>query len=272
MLYKLIHTVDAFLPISLENMDRVKLMNRMDTKFIGSANDLENLLVHLFRDYYVLEINNERILPYHTVYYDTRDFQLYRMHHNGKLHRTKIRFREYEISNLGFLEVKNKNNKKRTDKKRIESKYNGNGFEKNHKEFILEMTSLDTNKLEEKLYNHFDRITLVGKERDERLTIDMNLRFESPDGKITNLIDLVILELKQDINAEWSPLKQILKASNFNAHSFSKYCIGCVLLYPNLKYNRFKSHLLMLEKICSNQIIKENYEQYTGNIQLNIAV
>ena len=44
---------------------------------------------------------------------------MYLAHQNGRVIREKIRVRTYVSSGLTFLEVKNKNNKGRTDKKRI---------------------------------------------------------------------------------------------------------------------------------------------------------
>ena len=272
MNYKLMQITDAFLSISLDKMDRVQLMNRTDTKFVGTVNHLEKLLVKLFRDYYILEIDKKRVLPYHTIYFDSKDFQLYNSHHNGKLNRYKIRFREYEISRIGFLEIKKKNNKNRTDKKRIQSSYQHSELVDTQISFIATTTSLIPNDLEEKLSNHFDRITLVGKEKNERLTIDLNLQFSSPDGNFKKLADFAIIELKQDQNSGWSPIKQIIKENHFKAHGFSKYCIGTILLYPHIKHNRFKQHIRLLEKLCTNQIKIENHEQPTGNIQYDIAV
>ena len=40
------------------------------------------------------------------LYYDTEDRKFYLDHHNQRVNRNKIRFREYEGSNLTFLEIK----------------------------------------------------------------------------------------------------------------------------------------------------------------------
>jgi VTC domain len=268
--YQFKYVLDTFLPIGLDKMDRVKLMNRIDTKFLGSVSDLEYLLSKLLRDYYILEIKNERIQSYHTVYYDTADFQFYRMHHNGKLNRLKIRFREYESSQISFLEIKKKSNKKRTDKKRIQSNICNNGLKDFQEDFINNSTSVNANQLEEKLHNHFDRITLVGKERNERITIDLNLGFQTLKNNKRTLHNLVIIELKQDKDSGWSPIKQILKENRFRKHGFSKYCVGSMLCHPQLKYNRFKEHSRLIEKISNNKNYKN--EQFNRNSEYNFAV
>ena len=55
-----------------------------------------------------------------TLYFDTPDRQMYAEHQRGRKNRQKIRVRRYESSGVSFLEVKRKNNKGRTDKKRME--------------------------------------------------------------------------------------------------------------------------------------------------------
>ena len=108
-----------FSPITLSEMDSVKLMNRVDTKFVTSYENFLNLIPFLKSNYYLQEIDGKRIAQYHTVYYDTHNVSMYINHHNGRKVRKKVRMREYLESNLCFLEVKSKNNKGRTSKKRI---------------------------------------------------------------------------------------------------------------------------------------------------------
>ena len=46
-------------------------------------------------------------------------------------------------------------------------------------------------------WNKFNRITFVHKRRKERLTIDVNFRFEDTQSSKKNLGDMVIAEVKQ---------------------------------------------------------------------------
>src|SRR5687767_7859268 len=108
-----------FAPISLDEMDGVKLMDRTDTKFLFKAEQLPAFLEQLATSYRVLEINDRRICRYETLYFDTADFQLYLCHQNGKLNRYKVRFRRYVESDVSYFEVKLKNNKGRTIKTRV---------------------------------------------------------------------------------------------------------------------------------------------------------
>jgi len=106
--------LDQFAPITLSEMDSVKLMNRTDTKFIFTTNELPKLLEELKNDYRLLDINGNKISRYESLYFDTEDFQLYHQHRCGKLNRYKVRFRKYVESELNYFEVKFKNNKGRT--------------------------------------------------------------------------------------------------------------------------------------------------------------
>ena len=111
--------VKSFEPISLAQMESVKLMNRIDTKYAVSRAALPAILEAAKADYYVQEIDGKRIATYDTMYYDTESLDMYVRHHDRQLVRQKIRIRQYVDSDLTFLEIKRKNNKGRTKKKRI---------------------------------------------------------------------------------------------------------------------------------------------------------
>ena len=91
-----------FDPISLLEMDRVKLMNRIDTKFAFSASQLIQILPDLAENYKILEIEGTRLPFYESLYFDDDDFGFFKDHHNGRTNRFKVRFRKYVESNLIF--------------------------------------------------------------------------------------------------------------------------------------------------------------------------
>ena len=111
--------IQHFDPISLGEMDAVKLMNRTDTKFVFHTSKLADLLSLSLEHYQVLQIGEKRDFLYNSLYYDTEGLDLYLAHHNGKRPRFKVRFREYMETGTVFLEVKRKTNKERTRKCRI---------------------------------------------------------------------------------------------------------------------------------------------------------
>lgn len=112
--------LDRFDPITLERMDSIRLMNRIDTKYVTDILQLREILEDAQRQgYLVFESDEERIQAYDSIYFDTSDLRMFREHRRGKLVRQKIRTRVYLGSGLCFLEVKKKNNHSRTRKKRV---------------------------------------------------------------------------------------------------------------------------------------------------------
>lgn len=243
-----------FDPISLGEMEKVKLMNRTDTKYWFHADNLQDLLESIQDRYYVLSMHNEIALPYSTIYFDTNTNGMYTAHHNGKLNRYKIRRRSYVLSGIGFLEVKFKNNKGRTIKKRIPTDIEKIDFTEKENAFIQDITPFITSNLSPSLTNSFSRITLVNKNFNERCTIDFNLTFKFGQNQII-LHNLIIAEIKTEGSPSASPLARALRDQRIKTSGFSKYCIGKALTDTSVKRNAFKSKIRMIEKA-----INTNYD------------
>ena len=244
-------SLSLFQPITLKEMDGVSLMNRTDTKFVFEANLLPKILEEASTFYKSLEISNRRYADYKTDYFDSLDFGLYNAHHNSKLNRYKIRYREYVGSDLSFLEVKFKNNKGKTLKSRIKSWVNRKAISDSDNDFLKDKTPYYRENLMHVLTNNFSRITLVSKTDKERLTIDFSLQFFK-EGKLKQLGNLAIAEVKQENVNRGSKVMSILKSNHIREASFSKYATGAALLNPSLKYNKFKKNFLYLNKIHIN--------------------
>ena len=242
--------INSFTPIGLDEMSSVKLMNRVDTKFVTTLPRLMQLLEMARREYFMQEIDGERNSHYTTLYYDTPALDMYIMHHNGCLARQKVRLRQYVDSGLMFLEVKNKNNHRRTRKKRITvDEMNIEGAHKH--EFLEKLCWCDVDMLQPSLQNWFSRMTLVNKAKTERVTIDTGLNFHNfVTGKDTSLDQAVIVELKRDGNVK-SPLLNMLRDLHIHPHGFSKYCMGTALSNPSVKQNRLKEKLRYVDKLIA---------------------
>ena len=66
--------LNLYAPISLEDMREIRLMNRIDTKFVTTVPVLLQLLEMAKDDYWAQEIDGERNLAYQTTYFDTLDY------------------------------------------------------------------------------------------------------------------------------------------------------------------------------------------------------
>ena len=238
----------GFDPITLEQMKGIKLMNRTDTKFITTIDRLEELLLKAQSQYWAQDIDGDRNMPYFTRYFDTPECAMYVSHQNGKKTRQKVRVRSYLSSELAFIEVKNKNNHGRTKKKRIAIEHK-DVEQDEYNEFLCQHLSYDPEILLGQIENQFNRITLVNKQKTERLTIDTELKFKNLVTKNElGLERLVIIELKRDGNV-YSPIRDIMRDLHIHPQGFSKYCMGMALTNESLKRNRFKERLMLLEKM-----------------------
>lgn len=255
------HILQQFEPISLSEMSAVKLMNRVDTKYVTSRQQLSDILTLAAEEYYVQQIDDQRIAEYDTLYFDTMALDMYTSHHNRHLVRQKVRIRRYvgspsnvaEGQDLTFLEVKNKNNKGRTKKKRIEVE-DQQVLERPTSEvtaFMEKRCRYDWIFLIPQLRTSFHRITLVNKQKTERLTIDMQLCWENQQTGIRKAFDdLVIIELKRDGNSA-SPMLGIMQQLRIKPMKISKYCVGTALTNPNVKQNRFKQKIRKISKLVN---------------------
>jgi hypothetical protein len=245
--------LQSFETISLPEMEHVKLMNRVDTKFAFTVSALNTLLPLLSDLYYVLKVEETTVPHYESLYFDDERFSFFKDHHNGKGNRFKVRIRKYVESNLFFLEVKHKI-KGRTDKKRIETDQFNEVLSESDLAFV--QNELQANKnLVPIMWNSFQRITLVSKTEKERLTFDFNIAFEK-DGLTKSFKQLVISELKQEELNRNSAFYQLMKQHQIRPYRLSKYCLGSVEIYgeEKLKFNRLKKKLLYLKKINHDPI------------------
>lgn len=247
---EILDIVNQMTPISLEEMKEVRLMNRVDTKFLVTSAQLRDILHGVCGQYYAQEVEGHRLSPYRTVYYDTPELTMYLIHHDRHLVRDKVRVRTYVDSDLTFCEVKHKTNKGRTKKKRIEVQPRFNIVEDPEAAaFLAERQPYPVESLRPHLETVFDRITLVNYEKTERLTIDCNLCFNNiATGAAASMDDLVVMELKQDGRAR-SLLKEVLFDLRIKPFKISKYCIGTCMTRPEVKQNRFKKKLRSIEKL-----------------------
>ena len=234
----------GFNPISLEEVNRrAKLMERFDYKTYFDVQFLPLLLERLSPFYEVMSIGNQGVFEYKTLYFDTADKKFYNDQHNGKANRYKVRARSYVQSDLHFLEVKFKNNKGLTVKKRTAIEALKLQIEGNEQFFLHSCNpNLALLALEPALWVHYQRITLVNKYLAQRLTIDINLQFDGV-GKPHCLNNLVVVEVKGLRLADQSDATLIMRDMRLKPLSISKYALGMALSYNDLKKNNYKETL-----------------------------
>jgi hypothetical protein len=251
-----LHTlINSGSSITLEEMDSVRLMSRFDTKYIFSSSKLPVLIKMLCENYRILEISAERSFQYDTVYLDTSEYLFYNQHVTGKLSRHKVRYRTYESTGDTFLEVKKKTNKYKTVKWRLKKNFDAVALDNEALEFIQSFILQDNLDLYPVMRNRFTRITMVGINTNERITIDFNMDFTAMKGENIKLPYLTVLELKSASYTCHSPFRSVVLQSGIHPVGFSKYCIGNAMLLDVPKKNILKQRLIFLKKI-ENEYLK----------------
>ena len=238
--------------ITLEEMCAVKLMNRIDTKYVTSEAMVMQLLVEATKYGFRAQIHGGVIAArYDTRYFDTESRDMYVVHHNRHLTRQKIRTRHYEDGSAAYLEVKDKNNRGRTKKRRIEIPAdNLMNFVDNSEalSFIEPLARYNIKSLSPAIATRFVRITIVNPELTERITIDLDLEFTDLRSGRTGKIDgMSIIEIKQDGNTR-SKAKEILNNLRVKPMRVSKYCLGTALTVEGIKRNRMIAKIRKIEK------------------------
>ena len=241
--------LNKFETITLSEMDDVKLMSRTDTKFVFNFSRLPEFLEKLSPFYKVLLIDGNLIHDYKSLYFDTEDRKFYIEHHNRRVNRNKIRFREYVGSGLTFLEIKLKNNKGKTIKKRIKVDSISEEITEQQQKYIHKIIGYPI-EVSAKQWINFSRVTFVHKTQKERLTMDINLTFNNKKDE-GDLKNIVIAEVKQERMSRSSDFMRVAKEMSILPMRLSKYCMSTLSLNPKLKKNRFKEKSLFINKLKS---------------------
>lgn len=242
--------LNRFSSLSLKDLEEIKLLNRTDLKYTFSENQLSSVLTLLKPHYDVLEIDQKKQISYQTKYYDTPDFKLYHAHHQGKLNRYKVRYRLYENHTEGYLEVKYKNNKGRTIKSRVQQNSEPIYIDPLLSEQLKNIPGLIAERLFPAIDVSYQRLTLIDKQRTEKITFDTHLTFKY-NHHIEKIPDLVIAEIKQSQKST-SGFIDIMKQLQIKNTSISKYCLGLYLNEEKVKKNNFKTSFSSIHRITLN--------------------
>ncbi len=246
------NTLAFFDTISLEGLNaKAAMLERQDNKYIVPANRLLAALTQ-FRDMFdVLEIDGKRTFIYATEYHDNMDNQFYRDHHQGRRKRCKVRVRTYLDAGFSFLEVKLKDMRDSTVKKRLKIKTVSEELSPEALAFIdncyRDMYGVPLgHTLKPVLQMRYSRVTLVAKDGGERMTIDANLSFRNAAHQRRAAPDRFILETK---SARGNGIAdRILRGQHLHpTKRCSKYCMGMAALGLVQRHNRFLPALRKLQ-------------------------
>ncbi len=246
--------LSRFATIGLSSLGKEHLQDRVDTKFAIHQSSLPTLLAQLENNHQVLSVEGSGIQPYKNLYFDDDRLSFYLHHHDKKGNRCKVRLREYGSSNTVFFEVKQKINKNRTVKQRIEHVALSETLSAEAQTLVQQFAPVDVGSLRPTLWCDFNRITLLSPNQEERMTIDCNISVRNTDqSKIYE--GLALIEVKHASNKP-SYFDAIAKRNKIRKMSISKYIMGIAHLHPELKQNNFRMKLIAIEKIMNKNEVQ----------------
>jgi len=231
-------------------------MNRLDQKFLIHQDWIPALLKNCEDFYHILEVEGQRVSGYSNRFIETEGLDSFHEHARGRNIRFKARIRQYDSNRRSFLEVKEKTVHGRTEKARIERSENAGITEhltETERQFLDRHYRYEGAQLTD-VTCRFNRLTLVAKSLDERITLDTDIVFAS-GSKTARLTDLAIMEVKQEVINRSTPILKALKSFRFEQTplgrrtSMSKYVVGMLLLNPNLPPRTYRSVMNRIKRL-----------------------
>jgi hypothetical protein len=230
---------------SLEaTVDVAGLQIRTDRKYVIDPAMLHAVVQAVGPHAHVLDIMGAQCFDYRSVYFDTADLVAYRSAAHRRAGRFKVRTRTYVDTGQCMLEVKTKDERRRTvkhrlayqptDERRITA--DGRAFVDEH---ICRVPPLG--ELVPVLTTTYRRVTLVDPTHGARLTIDADLVCRDERGGEVRLPDHVIVETKSAGAA--TPADRVLWRCGIRPVAISKYCVGMASLDPTLPANHWNRTL-----------------------------
>jgi len=271
----------------LKNFDKLTLtelnstasfLKRIDRKFLLTLWEFKEVLEDLKKDFRVLEIDRKRMFKYDNVYMDTKDYKFYNDHQNWVNPRTKVRTRLYKDANLAFFEYKHKQDWV-TQKFRYSFPVKEHGIMTKWKKRFFQWVWQSLHywekapELSPAIRTTYDRVTLVSKNWEERLTIDFNIKTKNlrrKNWRVVELKNLVIIEsktLKKDAIA----IKVMEKHNKKRAKACSKYSLWVVYAGLAERYDHFKDTMEEIKRIrlqtLRNRTRAQNINSFKQNKQ-----
>lgn len=253
----LLNRLSGFSAINLTELNATaSYLKRIDRKFLLTEKEFLNILWDLSDDFRALEIGGKRTFLYDNVYMDTKDYLFYNQHQNKVPSRTKIRTRHYtDAGDLAFFEYKQKEGWV-TKKFRYQFPAAEHGTMTKGKIRFFEWVfqSLYNDKAPEispAMRTKYNRLTLVSKTGEERLTIDFNISIQdlrNKNAKSKKLKNLVIIESKS-LSDDCKSIQIIESHGIKRANSCSKYSLG--IIYSGLaeKWSKFQETMDKIKEI-----------------------
>lgn len=247
--------VAPFRPISLAQLNASSAMlERLDNKYVIRQSALRDAIAPLSQHFDILEIDGKRDFTYETCYFDDAKLSSYFDHHQGRRQRCKVRVRKYTDAQTCFIEVKLKDKRGITIKKRLDHPLDRYGAldERSMAHVQSAYGELYGRKfnpvLEPVLDITYQRVTLTAKDGGERMTIDSGLVF-SGAGRSHPINDAIFIVETKSANGNGIADKILRGLHQHPTTHCSKYCIGAAVLQLVNRRNNFLPALRKVEAL-----------------------
>jgi hypothetical protein len=240
----------AFRDASPELLAARALQQRVDRKFLLPKEALDSLLDGLCADFRVVRAEGRLAATYDSRYFDTPDRQMYEDHRRGRGRRHKVRVRHHLERRLTFLEVKGKHANGRTSKARLARPFGEAELDAEGLAFIEQHSPFRAGVLVPVISTAFRRITLVGEQADERITIDWDLELRD-DHQRERLTRVAIAEIKQAGYSNSTDAVRVCRALHIRETAVSKYCLATARLAAAVRRTTFRPILRAVEQLSA---------------------
>jgi hypothetical protein len=243
---------EPFAPVTLGALEaKAGMLERIDNKYIVNQHVLSQAVPELAEHFDMLDIDGERDFTYDTCYFDDAANRCYFDHHQARKKRIKVRMRKYLDADLCFVEVKLKDRRGTTVKKRLRCDPSGFGaLDEKALEFIRQVYfnlygRHFNQQIERSLDMRYRRLTLVAKDGGERMTLDNELQFFKDGNGHTIDHALFVIEAK---SAKGNGIADriLRRLHQHPTKHVSKYCTGLATMGENIKHNNFRRALKRL--------------------------
>jgi hypothetical protein len=235
----------AMRPATPELLARRTLLRRIDTKFVFPRRELLAVLGLMCDRFDLVHAADALVGIYHNLYFDTPGRRFFHAHRRGLRPRHKVRIRHYVERQMGFFELKTRDKYEFTTKTRQPHAFGDFELTPENGTFLDGL--LGGLQVAPSARVDFPRMTLVGRDFQERITLDLGLTVRLNGGQYT-LPAVVIGEIKQERFRARSPGMLAMRTRHLRPQRISKYCIAMSLLEPDLPAHRFRNALRELRR------------------------
>jgi hypothetical protein len=185
------------------------------------------------------------VATYRTKYFDTPELTSYHDHRRGRRRRCKVRVRHYLERQVSYLEVKLKGARDSTAKARWRREFLDGELRPEDRDRVAQVAPAVAQGLRPVAETWFQRLTLLGLEVCERVTVDLALELfpSAHPERLVALHGLAIVEVKQPRLDRETPIMRALRAHHARAMSMSKYCAAVALCVDGARDNAFLPNL-----------------------------